>query len=119
MSTVDARVHEYRAAREAQARRFEQCGGGISIDDTKTVEYRAYFGIGEYAPGVEQRVTWRRWIAARPVEQAPESLDLIRFTRPELLAIAADLGHAHCLDALDELSRRQAKRASRRELVSA
>lgn len=73
-----ADVEDYRLAREAQMQRFDDyVGGGLDRTDTGSTEYRAYFGVGEYAgSGVEERLTYRAWLhgSREPQQTATEWL---------------------------------------------
>jgi hypothetical protein len=58
---------EYRRQREEQDRRFEaHAGGGVAAQDTKSQEYKDYFGVGDHATDPkEERVTFARFLEQR------------------------------------------------------
>lgn len=69
-------IIDYHAAKQEQARRFEaHVGGGISIDDTHTQEYRDYFGVGDHSSGgkVENLLTYRDHLRQLSATKADEA----------------------------------------------
>jgi hypothetical protein len=58
---------EYRRQREEQDRRFEaHAGGGVAAQDTKSQEYKDYFGVGDHSTTPqEERVTFARFLEQR------------------------------------------------------
>jgi hypothetical protein len=64
-------IHDYRAARADQDRRFEEhTGGGVSARDTRTQEYRDYFGTGDHGTSTsEKRITYREHLRALSTEK--------------------------------------------------
>jgi hypothetical protein len=120
----------YRSARQAQDERFDSRPGGGAVDHTMTDtdEYRAYFGVGEFAGGgVEERITFRSWLvaqarerrAAEADEPAPVPVGPEWWVSPEAAFylpgdVLVDLAADGDGNAGAEIARRKVKRAKRR-----
>lgn len=121
---VNRLAADYRLERHAQDQRFNNRPGAGGVDATQTgsEEYRAYFGLGDFAgSGVEDRVTYRTYLSARgaerraaeasrPVEEGVPAGELVRWPGDALAYLAG----AGDLLAVAEVERRRLRREEKR-----
>lgn len=109
---------EYRVARQAQDKRYEDAIG-LSVGDTDRQEYRDYFGEGFFAGDpVERRLNYKDWLRDHKHEQPGQGC--ISEGQAKLLTgrDLAELAGQGDYVAGNEIVRRAVKRASKRQVAA-